>query len=240
VLEHLIADGGSSDRTVSIVHSFEPRYSIRLVSQQADNGLYQAWNRAIKQSRGDWILFLGSDDQLVACDTLRKVADRIEYNNLGVYSFIFGTSIFWHEDYDWNSLLSSYQSGETQPPSLFFPGSIFFARRIFSDSNLFDESLKIVADYKFLALNNFYSSCYFLSMPVVRYQYGGISSNKKNEYRHFNERRRVLKDLGAYYPLPLQFYHGLIALSISFLARINLIYIGLRIKKTCSLFALKC
>ena len=75
--EHLIADGASSDDTLAIVESFAQRYPLRLVCSKLDSGLYQAWNRAVEQARGQWILFLGSDDFLISDDILLRVSKAL-------------------------------------------------------------------------------------------------------------------------------------------------------------------
>lgn len=60
--ELIIIDGGSTDGTVDLLYSYSHR--IYYWISESDNGLYDAWNKGIKVARGDWLLFLGSDDLL--------------------------------------------------------------------------------------------------------------------------------------------------------------------------------
>jgi glycosyltransferase involved in cell wall biosynthesis len=74
--EVLIQDGLSADATVEIVEAFgaaHPQLDIH-VHRERDGGVYHAMNKALDRARGEWILFLGSDDRLFAADTLERTA----------------------------------------------------------------------------------------------------------------------------------------------------------------------
>jgi glycosyltransferase involved in cell wall biosynthesis len=58
--EHLVMDGGSSDRTVEIASSFQQC----TVHTGRDRGLYDAMNRGAFFARGEWLVFLQADDWL--------------------------------------------------------------------------------------------------------------------------------------------------------------------------------
>ncbi len=58
-LEYLIVDGGSTDRTLDIVRSFEDR--LRFVSEP-DQGVADAINKGIRLARGDIVAWLNADD----------------------------------------------------------------------------------------------------------------------------------------------------------------------------------
>jgi len=92
--EHLIADGASSDSTLQIIDHFCQHYPLRLACSAPDSGLYQAWNRAVEQARGEWILFLGSDDFLISSDILSRVAEALASDpRLASRRFLYGDTI---------------------------------------------------------------------------------------------------------------------------------------------------
>lgn len=68
--EHLVIDGASKDNTVAIARSFE---GTRILSEP-DRGLYDAMNKGLRLSRGEYVLFLNAGDALHADDTLEKYA----------------------------------------------------------------------------------------------------------------------------------------------------------------------
>lgn len=61
-IEHIVMDGGSIDGTVDILRQYDNK--IALWKSEPDRGLYDAWNKALLEARGEWICFLGADDQL--------------------------------------------------------------------------------------------------------------------------------------------------------------------------------
>ena len=63
--EHLIIDGNSSDKTVEIIKNFNNE-KIRLISEK-DDGIYDAMNKGLKNSRGKILGILNSDDMFYSC-----------------------------------------------------------------------------------------------------------------------------------------------------------------------------
>jgi glycosyltransferase involved in cell wall biosynthesis len=64
--EVVIQDGGSSDNTIELIGDFRKGYAgaeIRLY-QEPDKGIYDAMNKAKHRANGEWLYFLGSDDEL--------------------------------------------------------------------------------------------------------------------------------------------------------------------------------
>ena len=60
--EWLIVDGGSSDDTLNILAENK---DANIICSEKDDGIYHAWNKAIPIIKGEWIIFLGSDDYLM-------------------------------------------------------------------------------------------------------------------------------------------------------------------------------
>lgn len=58
--EWVVADGGSTDLTLDILQSVKDLNIV--LSSQTDFGIYDALNRAIKQSSGEYYVVIGSDD----------------------------------------------------------------------------------------------------------------------------------------------------------------------------------
>ena len=58
--EHIIIDGGSTDKTLNIIHKH--RKKIKYFISEKDKGLYDAMNKGIKYCSGDIIGILNSDD----------------------------------------------------------------------------------------------------------------------------------------------------------------------------------
>jgi len=83
-IEHLIIDGGSDDGTVPIIQASHPTVRIEF---QTGRGLYQALNEGISNARGDYIMFLHSDDEIGNVD-LRAIDLRPDTVVYGTVEFI--------------------------------------------------------------------------------------------------------------------------------------------------------
>ena len=58
--EHIIIDGGSTDKTIDIIKKYEDK--IDYWSSEADKGIYDAFNKGMKLAKGEYLGFLNSDD----------------------------------------------------------------------------------------------------------------------------------------------------------------------------------
>jgi glycosyltransferase involved in cell wall biosynthesis len=69
-VEHIIMDGGSTDGTLEILK----KYSHLIVVSEPDNGMYDAINKGIGISQGEWIGLLNADD-LYPTGSLKQVLE---------------------------------------------------------------------------------------------------------------------------------------------------------------------
>ena len=69
-IEHIIVDGASSDKTLSIVKKFT---HIKKIISKKDKGIYDAMNKGLKIATGDIICFLNSDDFYASNNVLSSV-----------------------------------------------------------------------------------------------------------------------------------------------------------------------
>lgn len=85
--EVLVQDGLSADGTVDVVEAFRVRNPglAMHVFQERDGGIYDAMNRALGRARGEYVLFLGSDDRLFDADTLLRVSQSLTAHDDVVY-----------------------------------------------------------------------------------------------------------------------------------------------------------
>lgn len=58
--EHLVIDGGSTDKSAEIA----ARFPHAVWSQEPDNGMSDAINRGFGRAKGNWIMWLNADDRL--------------------------------------------------------------------------------------------------------------------------------------------------------------------------------
>lgn len=206
--EHLIADGASSDETLAILESFSQSYPLRLACSAPDTGLYQAWNRALEQARGQWILFLGSDDFLVSSDILSSVTQAIKLDpSLHAKQFLYGDTADAGEP-DWKLFKPKHFLNRLRGITE-FPTSVFISSRLFVNGHRFDETYRICADHKFFAEHDLFSHGAYLPIPIISFQRGGVSSNHNFKRVHYLERRRMLAELNRSRPWVSECYYWL-------------------------------
>ena len=101
--ELLVLDALSEDSTKAIIEvkqRTDPR--ITLVSE-SDNGIYEAMNKGIEKAKGEWIYFMGSDDDFFNADVLQNFSGSLNNENDIVYG-----DVLWVPD-------NIMESGECTP-----------------------------------------------------------------------------------------------------------------------------
>ena len=72
--EVLILDGKSVDDTKEIVRRFQTDFANIHFYSESDRGTYDAMNKGISRASGDWLLFLGADDELHDANVLDDIS----------------------------------------------------------------------------------------------------------------------------------------------------------------------
>ncbi len=162
--EFLIIDGKSKDKTVEIIESFIPKFEEKGIFftylSEKDNGIYDAWNKGIKLSKGNWISFLGSDDEylpnalksyyyhLQVNPEINYISSQVELiNNRKEVLNIIGKKFVWDE------VVRDMKIAQV--------GS-FHHKQIFKKVGLFNDNYKIVGDLEFyIRCKNYIKPAYF-------------------------------------------------------------------------------
>lgn len=74
-IEHIIVDAGSTDGTLDISKN-NRNVDVRLISNP-DKGIYDAMNKGIIASKGEYIHILNADDFYVDCTVLSEIANKL-------------------------------------------------------------------------------------------------------------------------------------------------------------------
>ncbi len=80
-IEHLIIDGASKDGTVAFIQDLVDRkahnHEVRIVSEP-DTGIYNAFNKGIKKAKGDYVIYMNSDDYYYRENAIELLVNRLE------------------------------------------------------------------------------------------------------------------------------------------------------------------
>ena len=74
-VELIVIDGGSTDGTVDLIRANAQKIAYWI--SEPDRGIYNAWNKALAQAKGDWICFLGADDYLWNAQVIERMAEQL-------------------------------------------------------------------------------------------------------------------------------------------------------------------
>lgn len=153
-LEYIVIDGGSTDRTISIIKKYIDRISFFI--SEKDNGIADAFNKGIKLASGDYINFQGDGDGFVSCDALSRIFANHDPEDLLISARINRT------DENGEVLYSSRNMPVFKRRSLLFRMSmphqgLFTHKSLFENYGLFDEKSIFAMDYEHLlrAYKNF-------------------------------------------------------------------------------------
>jgi len=79
-IEHIVIDGGSTDRTLDILHAYDEHIDYWV--SEKDAGIYDAMNKGIKLARGKYIGMLNADDYFADAAVLEKIAQHLELTDI--------------------------------------------------------------------------------------------------------------------------------------------------------------
>jgi glycosyltransferase involved in cell wall biosynthesis len=85
-LEHIVIDGGSTDKTLEVLRTFKGNYNLSYISEP-DNGIADALNKGLKKAKGNYILVIQADDCLVDSTILERIYHLLKNEKFDIYSF---------------------------------------------------------------------------------------------------------------------------------------------------------
>lgn len=83
-IEYIVVDGGSTDGTIEKINKYKTQIS-KIISEK-DSGIYDAMNKGLSISEGEWVNFLNSGDIYADNDVLRDVFSE---SKLREHNFIY-------------------------------------------------------------------------------------------------------------------------------------------------------
>ncbi|MDO1451012.1 glycosyltransferase family 2 protein [Rhodocytophaga aerolata] len=152
LVEHIIVDGGSSDKTLDVIKHYAVRYPhIRWISEK-DNGQSHAMNKGIQMAKGSIIGFLNVDDYYEPT-TLNTVIEI--FKNLPKNSFLVGNCKVWSEKNEILfvnkpvniSLYNIYKDLTNFPHN---PSAYFYHASLHKLVGMYDEQDHYVMDFDFI------------------------------------------------------------------------------------------
>jgi len=203
--EVLISDGGSVDKTASLL---SVDYVRNLVWSKTgkDKGIYDALNIALSNATGEWVLVLGSDDSLSDIDALARANKQMYEQTIQppfYYSDIYIKSRHGIRLKTYPSIKKFEEMYSGGP--FFHHQSVFFKRTSLIELGMFDMQYKIHSDYNLLLKANRLMPARKINSAFVIYSDDGFSSSVRNIIPSLFEIIRIRSGAGIF-PLPLRIF----------------------------------
>ena len=180
--EYIVIDGGSTDDSEKIIKKYADKITYWV--SEPDKGIYNAMNKGISKTKGEYLQFLNSGDLLIAETALDEVffefPDKdIVYGNLKTTKEI-----------------TVYPDKLTY--SFFFAGTLghpssFIKKELFEKYGNYNEQNKIVSDWEFFISAIIFNNCSYqnIKKTISFYEGGGLSSDKS---MYLQEKKKMLKN----------------------------------------------
>lgn len=175
--EYIVIDGASTDNTLEILKSYEPRFGgkMRIISEP-DSGIYDAMNKGIQRASGELIGLVNSDDYYEenALETMVREYNKLQKEHVVLYGFqrsLEGENeinvVLYHHKYLDRQMI-------THP-------TCFVTRQVYRDFGMFDTTYRSSADYELMLRLLYSEKVYFQPVYEIisNFQLGGMSSSQK-------------------------------------------------------------
>ncbi|WP_193768996.1 glycosyltransferase family 2 protein [Metasolibacillus meyeri] len=185
-IEYIIVDGASTDGTMQIVKKYEEQ--IDIIISESDEGIYDAFNKGIKVSTGDFINFMNADDYFSTESIVQEVANHLyeKPNTLMLHGDVKAFDEFtghWH--YRGEPLIyKDFEAGKMCPHQ-----SVFAHRKLFEEFGFFDINYKILADIDFTikCFQKYGERIDYVPIEIALFRLGGISNALSHERKMHTE-----------------------------------------------------
>ena len=151
--EYVIEDGESTDDTPAIIEKYRKRFESKGISfiynRKPDGGIYDAMNKGVEASSGNYINFMNAGDCFYASDVLGRIEETIrshEEEKGSAPDIVYGDCAV----YEYGRFYMFNKSLENIMQSMPFSHQSAFARRELLISHPFKTHYRYSADYDFL------------------------------------------------------------------------------------------
>ncbi|MBC7992745.1 MAG: glycosyltransferase [Rhizobacter sp.] len=176
--EVIVSDGASSDGTLGVAEKFAGALAHLQIDSRPDTGVYDAINRGVRLSSGQWFMVLGSDDRLHSRDTLAAVAQ--ELLAAGPVQMVYGDVCMMAPNR--SGIPPGGRFAGPMPLSRLFSSnicqqSVFYRRKLFDRLGGFNERYRLYADWDFNIRAAFEAPTQWIDLVVADYAATGMSAS---------------------------------------------------------------
>lgn len=195
--EWIVVDGASTDGTLEILEEFRDR--ITTLVSEVDAGIYDAMNKGIDLTCGEYVVFMNGGDSFAFKEVLALVAQAPQKD------LIYGNLRFDTIDGEIHTSPDQF-SGSGLMNCMIPHQASFYRREMFDTFGKYDASYRIAADYEFNAriIVKHRISHFHVDEPLAIFDRSGVSSDPRHRSLRKQENHRVRMKYFISYRLSLK------------------------------------
>lgn len=197
--EWVIIDGGSTDGSKEFIE--QNSKSISYFVSEPDGGIYQAMNKGIAASHGEYLLFLNSGDTLFDNETINNVLPFL--STFDIYVGKIKSKGKQNESFEEQSDFSPKGILNKLTFTWIPHQASFFKRTVFEEYGLYREDMRIASDWWFYFCTLVLGKASIASLPltIANYDTNGISHSHRAQAK--DEQEKLLNE----HPAISTYYH---------------------------------
>lgn len=196
-IRYVVVDGASADGSIEVVKKYADSLGSRLKwISEPDKGIYNAMNKGIRMTSGEYVQFLNSGDCLASNDVTDRMLEELKRNDYP--SILYGNML--KDMPDGKVMRDKCFAGQEISFLGFYTGTLnhspaYIRKDLFEKYGLYDENLSIVSDWKWYlqAIILGEEKPVYTDIDVTLFDMHGISETNKDLDRA--ERKKVLGEL---------------------------------------------
>lgn len=187
-IEYIVVDGASKDNSLNIINEYKDR--ITTVISEPDHGMYEAINKGIRMSTGDFIGLVHSDDFLYSTHTISDIVNLLKSTHADL---LYGDGLFVDSD-NTDKVVRKWIGGDyrlwkVRNGWLPLHPTCYIRKEVMQKRGLYNESYKIAADsdllFRYLLGGDL--TVAYLKEYIIKMRMGGMSTDKERRKQMWNE-----------------------------------------------------
>ena len=186
--EYVVIDGGSKDGSKEILEKYADKIDHWI--SETDEGIYNAMNKGIANTNGEYLLFVNSGDELYNKLVFEKTINQIHTEDI-----ISGNINIIGDNINYIGESKAKISFIHMCTDTIWHPTTFIKRAAFKKTEMYDEKLKICSDWKWFLLGVFKYDLSYKKIDhiITKFYLDGISSQENQKKQIVTERKQTIK-----------------------------------------------
>lgn len=178
-VEWIVVDGSSKDGTLDILRQNEDVVDYWI--SEPDRGIYDAWNKGLRLARGEWVCFLGADDQLLP-DAIESMVNCVLFSQRSL-EFVSGRVKLFQDGKGGRTIGRPWNWSEFRRYMCVAHTGSMHRATYFRQYGEFDASYRISGDYEILLRAGRHLRAGFVDQVLAHAALGGVSNRENTVFR---------------------------------------------------------